>query len=188
MTSAVTDADEANIHGSASKRARYLELTQSPYFNEVVAANRLYLAAAVADQLGSERTHWSLSCLPATNANSRFSTLSMSNMETFVLLRPDAGFDPELEGFVIVSEIALGAEAIGRLSREFGLKAFTSDYDSAEDDQIGLEGTRKNLVRALSVDPLRTAARALATRLMARKSRYPQYHNDLFADRVLGRF
>jgi hypothetical protein len=174
----------------AEQRARFAELACSPYFEQVVAANRLYLTAAVGDPLSMEQSHWALSCLPKTNASSRFSTLSMSSMETFVLLKPGSA-DKALSGFVIVSRRVI--EAAGRNFDTTDLDIKPSDYVAAGDDQLFVKGSWPTLAHALGGTvggpaPLRTAARALAGRLIdGAAASYSRYHNEYLAGHVLGR-
>ena len=165
------------------ERDRFAELARSPYFDEVVAANRLYLTAAVADPLGTERTRWALSCLPATGGDARFSTVSMSGMETFAVFRPHPGGALEAQVFASVRVL----ESF-RFQDHDGLRTVRSHYVCAGDDQIAVVGHWPALARALADRPLRTAARALAERLMLARTRYSRFHDDRLASRVLGRF
>ncbi|GAA2688264.1 hypothetical protein [Actinoplanes palleronii] len=180
-----TDTDVA-----AKQRARFDELTDSPYFEQVVAANRLYLTAAVGDPLGTERTYWALSCLPKTLGNSRFSTLSMSTMETLVLQKPRTP-GGTLSGFVVVSRTVL--EAAGNAFDNDGLDVTPSDYVAAGADQLWVRGSWTALARELVGTlgrraPLRDAARELAGRLVGGAgTNYARYHNPHLAARVLGR-
>jgi hypothetical protein len=177
MTNAVMTAEFGEPGGP---RDRFQELTQSPYYDLVVAANRLYLAAAVADPLGTERSRWALACLPGTNRSDRFSTVSMGDVETFVLRKPRPGEDPE--AFVIVSEVVL--DSFGPLFDVGCLEIFPA----GEGDEVGVVGNWREVIRALSEEPLRVAARAMAERLMVEKTPYAQYHDHDLANRVLGRF
>ena len=149
------------------QRARFNDLERSAHFEQVVAANRLYLMAAVPDPLDTERAYWALSCLPRTHGGNRFSTLSMSTMETFVLHQPRSS-GAGITGFVVVSRKAL--ESGGRALHADGLEVRPSDYVAAGDDQCSVWGGLPALVRALAGTlgepaPLRCAAREMATRL-----------------------
>jgi hypothetical protein len=174
----------------AKRHARFDALADSPYFEEVIAANRLYLTAAVSDPLGTEQLYWALSCLPKTNASSRFSTLSMSTMETFVLHKPRTS-SGALSGFVIVSRKVL--EDAGDVFDARDLDVRSSNYVAAGDDQLLVEGNWSTLARALGATlgrpaPLRDAARALAARLVGGAgTNYARYHNPYLAAHVLGR-
>jgi hypothetical protein len=81
--------DDVTTPDSVDARDRFGEFARSMYFEQVVAVNRLYLAATIPDPLPTEETHWALSCLPTTNGNTRFSCISMHNMETLGLTRFD---------------------------------------------------------------------------------------------------
>lgn len=175
---------------SDHQRARFDELEGSPYFDQVIAANRLYLTAAVPDPLGTERSYWALSCLPSTHSGSRFSTLSMSTMETFVLHKPGIAGDG-IAGFVVVSRKVL--EAAGPHVHVGALEVRPSDYVAAGDDQCSVWGSLPALTQALAGTlgepaPLRDAARELAIGLTrGRGTNYKRYHNPYLAARVLGR-
>lgn len=175
---------------SDDQRTRFADLERSPYFCQVVAANRLYLTAAVRDPLGTERSYWALSCLPSTHAGNRFSTLSMSTMETFVLHKPVVAGD-EITGFVVVARTVL--EAASPKFHANDLEVRLSDYVAAGDDQCSVWGSLPALTRALAGTlgepaPLRDAARELSARLTSgRGTNYSRYHNQYLADRVLGR-
>jgi hypothetical protein len=187
VTSTVLTTDAETL---AKQRARFGELAGSPYFEQVVAANRLYLTAAVSDPLGSEHSYWVLSCLPTTNGSSRFSTLSMSTMETFVLHKPRTTSEA-LSGFVIVSRKVL--EDAGDVFDAGDLDVRPSDYVAGGDDQLCVQGSWPALAQALGgrpgrPAPLREAARALAGRLVGGAgTNYARFHNRDLAARVLGR-
>jgi len=186
--SSTVQATEADV--LADRRARYGELASTSYFEQVVAANRLYLTAAIGDPLGTEQSYWALSCLPKTNGGSRFSTLSMSTMETFVLHKPRTT-EEALAGFVIVSRKVL--DDAGDVFDARDLEVRPSDYVAGGGDQLHVQGSWPALAKALSGTiggpaPLRDAARALATRLVEGAGTcYSRYHNPYLAGRVLGR-
>lgn len=187
VTSTVLTIDPKTL---AKRLARFDELASGPYFEQVVAANRLYLTAAVSDPLGTEQSYWALSCLPKTNGSSRFSTLSMSTMETFVLHKPHTA-SGALSGFVIVSRTVL--EDAGDVFDARDLDVRASDYVAGGDDQLLVQGNWSTLARALGGtlgqrSPLRDAARALAVRLVSGAgTNYARYHNPYLATHVLGR-
>ncbi|BEL05550.1 hypothetical protein Q0Z83_037410 [Actinoplanes sichuanensis] len=187
MTS-VLQLEELDV--STDKRARFDELAVGTYVEQVIAANRLYLTAAIGDPLGTERSYWALSCLPRTHGGNRFSTLSMSTMETFVLHKP-VTVDEAPTGFVVVSRRVL--DAAGPAFDADDLEVGPSKYAAAGDDQCHVRGTWPALTRALAGRlgeraPLRDAARELATRLTrGTGTSYSRYHNPYLAARVLGR-
>lgn len=162
---------------------RFDELAHSPYFDGVVAANRLYLTAAVSDALDSEQVHWALSCLPKTGGESRFSTLSMSGQETFATFKP--GDDGVLMAHVFVSRSVLAS--FGAAFDDRGLEVFKSPYVVGGEDQIGVFGSWQALAPALAAPPLRVAARNFAEHLLCAKTRYSRFHDERLAGRVLGR-
>jgi hypothetical protein len=174
----------------AEHRARFCELVASPYFEQVVAANRLYLTAAIGDPLGIEQSYWAMSCMPKTNASTRFSTLSMSTMEIFVLHKPSTTSEAP-SGFVIVSRKKL--EDAGDIFDASDLHISASDYVAGGDDQLCVQGSWPALAHALGGTlgrpaPLRDAARALAERLLRGSgTSYGRYHNPYLAAHVLGR-
>jgi 5-methylcytosine-specific restriction protein B len=162
---------------------RFGELFDSPHFDQVIAANRLYLTAAVADALATERDYWALSCLPTTVGKSdRYSTLSMGGQETFAVFVP-LGDEP-VTAHVFVSESVLLAFGAGW--SEPGLQIGQSPYVAGGDDQVEVYGTWKALAPALAGGPLRTAARNFAERLMAGRTKYSRFHDRDLAHRVLG--
>ena len=165
------------------ERDRFDELTGSPYFDQIVAANRLYLTAAVTDALESEKTHWALSCLPTTGGNSRFSTLSISGQETFAAYKP--GDDGVLMAHVFVSKSVL--KSFGADFDHRGLEILVSPYVTGGEDQSRVLGSWQVLAPALASRPLRVAARSFAERLLPAKTSYSRYHNDRLAGHVLGR-
>ncbi|AGL14530.1 hypothetical protein L083_1020 [Actinoplanes sp. N902-109] len=168
------------------QRDRFGELARSPYFDQVVAANRLYLSATVNDPLGTEGGRWALSCLPTTNGNSRFSCVSMRGMETFVVLKPRTE-DEVPRAFVVVS-----AEDLDAGFADPKLEILPTHYESGPDDQLHVEGSLLAVTQALAGKPgrpapLRRAARALAAYLLEHDTSYARYHNSDLAGRVLGR-
>jgi hypothetical protein len=187
VTSTVLTTDPEIL---AEQRARFGELAGNLYFEQVVAANRLYLTTAVSDPLGTEQSYWALSCLPKTNSSSRFSTLSMSTMETFVLYKPRTTSEA-LSGFVIVSRKVL--EDTGDVFDASDLDVRPSDYVAGGDDQLCVRGSWAALAHALGGTvgrsaPLRDAARAFAGRLVGGAgTSYARFHNPYLAARVLGR-
>ncbi|MEV4348550.1 hypothetical protein AB0J83_29185 [Actinoplanes sp. NPDC049596] len=166
-----------------SDRGRFEELFESGYGDQVVAANRLYLSAAVPDALATERDHWALSCLPATNGYSRFSTLSMAGQETFAVFRPRGGGVPTAHVFVSKQSLKASGVNLQRL----GLIIYPSPYKKGGEDQVQVFGSSEDVVRALAEAPLRRAARDFAGQLLDRASGFSRFHSPALADRVLGR-
>ncbi|WP_306213863.1 hypothetical protein [Actinoplanes sp. RD1] len=165
---------------AVEERDRFAELAHNPHFPQVVAANRLYLTAAVADALATERRHWALSCLPDP---ARYSTLSMAGQETFAVFQPVPG--ASLEAQVFVSRSVLEATPAGFDLP--GLEVQPSPYAAGGSDQVAVRGSWQLLAPALASTPLRTAARDFAQRLLPSRTRYASTHDPRLADRVLGR-
>jgi 5-methylcytosine-specific restriction protein B len=180
--------DEASMRADESKQRRYEELLDSPYFMQVVEANRAYLTAAVPDAAETEGDYWVLSCLPGQR--NTLSRVSMGRMEMFALFVPEDETSSEIEGLVIVARSVLeeGFGSIVGFQAGFQrLEVTVSGYQDAGDDQVRVSGSRSDLVRALWHEPFGAAARALAEHLMRKKTVYRRGHNYLLADHVLGR-
>jgi 5-methylcytosine-specific restriction enzyme B len=165
------------------KSDRFGELLRSIHFDQVVAANRLYLSAAVSDALATEKHHWALSCLPTTGQGSRFSTLSMGGQEMFAVFKPMGNGISTAHVFVAESVLASFGIDLG----ERDLEVSASPYVAGGDDQIEVFGRWEDLAPALADRPLRTAARAFAERLLPQPCAFARYHDDELAGRVLGR-
>lgn len=180
--------DEETMRADDSKRLRYERLLDSPFFMDVVEANRVYLAATVADARGTERDSWALSCLPGSRHT--LSRISMGGMETFVIREPEDATATEIEGLVIVARSVIEAE-FGSLDGFRGqypaLTVEVSGYRDAGDDQVRVRGGRGDLVAALWADRFAAAAQALAESLMQKYTPYARGHNYQLADHVLGR-
>ncbi|MGK5682667.1 hypothetical protein [Actinoplanes sp. URMC 104] len=58
--------DEESMRDDPLKHQRFDELAAGRYLRPVVAAQRAYLRAAVAEPQAGERDHWTMSCLPPT--------------------------------------------------------------------------------------------------------------------------
>jgi hypothetical protein len=176
------------MRADESKQRRYEELLDSPYFTQVVEANRAYVAAAVPDPAQGERDYWALSCLPGQPAT--LSRISIGTMETFVVLEPESDGTTEIRGFVVVvrSVLEAGFGSMARFEAEFpDLGIEVSDYRDAGDDQIRVWGGHSDLVRALWSERFGAAAHALADLLMKKKTMHWRGHSYLLADHVLGR-
>jgi len=173
---------DVHVNDSVADRDRFGELIRSWHFDQVVAANRLYLTAAVADALATERTYWALSCLPSTGDDSRFSTLSMGGQEAFAVFKPYG--DNIVTAHVFVTKSVLAS--FGTDFDPVGLEILPSPYVAGGDDQIRVRGPWESLAPVLAERPLRTAARDFANHLMSGKTSYSRFHEDELAGRVLG--
>jgi hypothetical protein len=161
--------------------AKFQRLADSPYFDEVVTANRAYLSVAVPDAPRGAGEYWALTCLPATGAPNRGRRLSAVNlrwMETFVLYLPrGAG---EVHGFVNLRQSAL-ADRYGSLDR--ARDALDLDhlkeahYRDTRSDGCQARGTADRLVRALQDTRFAAAVRALAASLLTSRTAYARFHN-----------
>ncbi|WP_305788277.1 hypothetical protein [Symbioplanes lichenis] len=164
---------------AVEERDRFAELAHDPHFPRVVAANRLYLTAAVADALATERRHWALSSLPATGV---LSTLSIGGQETFALFASGAD---GLTAHVYVSRSVLEASPTG--SGLPGLEVRESARAGGGPDQVTVHGPWAALAPVLASTPLRTAARDFAQRLLPSRTKDAYAHDPRLADLVLGR-
>jgi hypothetical protein len=167
------------------KQRKYDRLVKSPYFDQVVAANRAYLVAAVPDAATTERDYWTLSCIPGRSTT--LSRISMSGMEVFVVGVAAAGAGG-LDGFVVVSESVLlqGFGSVAGFAARFPecFDVEKSGYRVAGEDQLRIWGAQSDLISALASDPFAGAARALAGRLMRGRTSYSQVLRGLDTDRA----
>ena len=153
------------------------ELTRSPHFDAVVAANRLYLGATVD---GGQAGHWALCCLPSTGGRHRLTAVAMAGQEVFTIFKP--GRDETLTAKVAVSHRTLSAHRFDTR----GLELIRSTYAAAGDDQVQVYGDWASLGAALAEPPLREAARVLAERLLPERTTYARFHDDRLAALVHG--
>lgn len=129
---------------------------------------------------GSERSAWSLSCLPG-NSRNRLAVVSMRTMEVIV-----AG---PSSGFLVVSEDAL----MGRFGgwdafawRHPGLDAEESGYRDAGGDQVVLRGSMEALHDAVTDDGIGFAIRTLTARVCSLgRTIHARGHCPQLADLVL---
>ena len=179
------------MRADVEKRARFAALADSPWIDQVVAANRAYLRAAVPDPSTTERDHWALSCLPKTGSG-RLSTVNMKRMETFVLLPPEEAQGDDVWGFMVVSESVLRRYAGSGQGVEEQHPHLEFDrnrpYQDAGADQVRVYGWYDELIDALEQESFGVAARALAAPLLEGTTNHARHHNYQLADAVLGRF
>lgn len=180
------------MRADPEKQARFAALADGPWFDQVVAANRAYLRAAVPEPSGTERDHWALSCLPRTGSGRRLSTVNMKRMETFVLLRPEeADGDDDVWGFMIVRESVLHRYAGSEQGIEEQYPHLEFDrsrpYQDAGADQVRILGWYDDLADALAQEPFAAAARELAAPLLEGTTNNARHHNYQLADAVLDR-
>ncbi len=183
---------EEDMRADPEKQARFGALADGPWFDQVVAANRAFLEAAVLEPIPTERDHWALSCLPKTGSGQRLSTVNMKRMETFVLFRPDeADGDDDAWGFVVVRESVLHRYAASGQGVEEQYPHLKFDrsrpYQDAGADQVQIRGWWDELIDALAQESFATAARELAAPLLEGTTNHARHHNYQFADEVLGR-
>ncbi|MFU8851511.1 hypothetical protein ACNAW0_11090 [Micromonospora sp. SL1-18] len=198
MAETRTDGDayamsrEDEMRADPEKQARFAMLAGDAWFDQVVAANRAYLAAAVPEPIATERDHWALSCLPKTNSGRRLSTVNMKRMETFVLLRPEeADGADDVGGFMVVRASVLHRYARSRQSVEEQHPHLEFDrsrpYQDAGADQVRIWGWYDELIDALAQESFATAAREFAAALLVGTTNNARHHNYQLADQVLGR-
>lgn len=177
------------MRADIGKQHKFETLAASPYFADVVAANRAYIRAAILNPERTERDCWILSCLPSGR---RLSAVSIRRMETFTLLAPDPSIDAGLvTGFMVVRRSTLERyHESGRVLDEVfpGLEFDASrQYADAGEDQIRVWGSHDELTAALADEYFADAARELADPLLASGTMHWKGHNYQLADQVLGR-
>ncbi|MEU3452884.1 hypothetical protein ABZ671_04685 [Micromonospora sp. NPDC006766] len=183
---------EADMRADPEKQARFRALADGRWFDQVVAANRAYLSAAVPEPSATERDHWALSCLPKTGSGQRLSTVNMKRMETFVLLQPEeADSGDDAWGFLVVRESVLHRYAGPGQSVEQQHPHLEFDrsrpYQDAGTDQVRILGWYDELIDALAQEPFATAARELAAPLLSGTTNHARHHNYQLVDQVLDR-
>jgi len=156
--------------------ARFCALPQSGLITDVL----WHYIRHVPRYAASERSTWSLSCLPG-GSRQRLAVVSMRTMEVIVA-RPSSGF-------MVVSEDALmrrfgGWDAVTR--RHPGLDAGQSRYRDAGDDQVVLSGSLAALHGAVTDDGIGFAIRTLTARVyVLGRTIHGRGHCPQLADLVL---
>jgi len=182
--------DRRGLRADPTKQRNYELLAQGLFFAPVVALASAYVAAAIADPVGTEGEFWALSCLPGTTPQ-RLSALTMRITDILVIYQFKPAQMAQVEALMIVerSTLEAGFGTRGLARKRYPLLRFTdSDYHGAGTDQMMISGPCAQMVRSLRDEPVVEAAREMASRMM-RSGRVMHWrgHNPLLADHILGR-
>lgn len=174
-------AEDSNQRIRTERKVAQMQKVQG--HNHLVHALQLYVTNCIPAYRRSERDYWAMSLLPSTGAGERFSAISLSNMETFVIFKDGASFIN-----LAISEFQPAYPTNKSFTKVYP-QAYSeySGYQAGGIDQVRIRmDDAKTTLQVLKDSVIQRGARLMNLNLMRqRTSLYARYHSYQLADMII---